>query len=47
MTLSLPDILLLAAVAVGVYFAIRSLVRPKHGCHGGCDHCSSACHNRK
>ena len=47
MTLSLPDILLLAAVAVGIYFTILSLVRPKHGGHGGFDHCSSACHNRK
>lgn len=45
--MTLLDYLLLAAVAAGIFFAIRSLVRHKRGCHGGCDQCCAHCAEKK
>ena len=38
------DYLVLSAVAIGVFFAIRSIVRNrKKGCNGCCSSCSNCC----
>ena len=42
--MSVPDIIILAAVAAGLFFAVRSIVRQKKrgGC-AGCPGCSGDC----
>ncbi len=45
--MTLLDYLFLAAVTAGIFFAIRSLVRHKRGCHGGCDRCCAHCTEKK